>query len=292
MKKILITGSNSYIGTSFEKYINEKYSQNYKIDTLSLRNSNWTALDFSVYDTIFHVVGIAHADIGNVSEDRKKMYYKINTDLAYDTAKKAKLDGVKQFIYMSSIIVYGNSAPLGKHKIITKETKPTPANFYGDSKLQADLKLQTLDSDIFKVCIIRAPMIYGKGSKGNYQLLLKIARKLPVFPNIINERSVLYIENLCIYVKEYIDHQLSGIQFPQNNEYISTSEMVKAIACANNKTIHVISLLNIFVYLASKIPGKPRKMIDKAFGNLVYEKTMVNEKLISTDESIRKTEFI
>ena len=287
MKKILITGANSYIGTSFEKYMEQ--CDDYQIDTLDMMNPEWKNYDFSTYDVVFHVAGIAHADVGHVSEETKQLYYKVNTDLTVETANLAKESGVKQFIYMSSIIVYGESAPLGKKKIITSETKPKPANFYGDSKLQADLKLSELNDDNFKVCILRLPMIYGPGCKGNYQMLSKLAKKLPVFPNIKNERSMLYVGNLCYFIKQCIDNQNYGIYFPQNSEYIGTSQLVKEIASVNNKTIHLTKLLNPFVYIASKIPGKIGRLCNKAFGNMCYtQENLINR--YSIKQGIKETE--
>lgn len=252
--------------------MNENYPNDYQIDTLDMLNPNWKDYEFNGYDVVFHVAGIAHADVGHVSEETKQMYYKVNTDLTYETASKAKQSGVKQFIYMSSIIVYGESAPVGKRKVITKDTEPKPANFYGDSKLQADLKIQPLSDNQFKVCILRPPMIYGPGSKGNYQMLSKLAKKLPVFPDIKNERSMLYIGNLCYFIKKCIDENYEGIYFPQNSEYVSTSQMVKAIAKANGKNIHLTKILNPFVLILSKFPGKIGGMCNKAFGSMTYDK--------------------
>lgn len=289
MKKILITGANSYIGTSFEKYLKEKYPKEYKIDTLDMLDDNWKEYDFSDYDSVFHVAGIAHADVGHVSEETKQLYYRVNTDLSVETAKKAKESNVKQFIYMSSIIVYGESAPYRKKKIITKDTKPRPANFYGNSKLQADIQLQELNDERFKVCILRPPMIYGKGSKGNYQILSKLAKKLPIFPNINNERSMLYIGNLCWFVKECIDNFYEGIYFPQNEEYLSTSKMVKEIANVNGKKIYLTKLLNPFVFILSRMPSKIGGMCNKAFGNMIYEKGNLIDNY-SIVQSIEETE--
>lgn len=290
MKRILITGANSYIGTSFERYIKENHPDDYQIDTLDMLNPNWKNFDFTGYDTVFHVAGIAHADVGRVSEETKQLYYKVNTDLTHETALKSKQSGVKQFIYMSSIIVYGESAPVGKKKVITKDTKPQPANFYGDSKLQADLKIQPLSDNHFKVCILRPPMIYGPGSKGNYQMLSKLAKKLPIFPDIKNERSMLYIDNLCYFVKECIDGNYEDIYFPQNSEYVSTSQMVKEIAKANGKNIHLTKLLNPFVFILSKFPGKIGGMCNKAFGSISYEKKCLI-KQYPMDKSINETEY-
>ncbi len=200
MKKVLITGANSYIGTSFEKYAQEHYPQEFQIDTVDMIDGSWRNKNFSNYDVVFHVAGIAHADVGHVTEEIKAKYYAINTDLAIETAQKAKNEGVGQFVFMSSAIIYGDSAPYGKQKVITKDTEPCPANFYGDSKWQADKGVRALADDMFKVTVLRPPMIYGKGSKGNYPVLAKMAKKLPVFPDIKNERSMLYIENLCEFL--------------------------------------------------------------------------------------------
>ena len=188
-KHILITGANSYIGTSFEKYIaeyNDVHSdeKQYVVDTLDMQSANWREYDFSKYDSVFHVAGITHADTGRVSEERKQLYYKVNRDLAEETAKITKAAGVKQFIYMSSIIVYGESKS-GVDFIIDEKTEPRPANFYGDSKLQAEQRLNTLVDENFKVVILRPPMIYGPGCKGNYPILSKIARySVAVLPEV------------------------------------------------------------------------------------------------------------
>lgn len=290
MKKILITGANSYIGTSFEKYIYGNYPDEYQIDTLDMMDPNWKEYDFSGYDSIFHVAGIAHADVGKVSKETEKLYYRVNCDLAYETALKAKKSKVKQFIYMSSIIVYGESAPYGKTKIITKDTKPEPVNFYGDSKLQAEIKLSPLQDDSFNLVIIRPPMIYGKGSKGNYPMLSKLAKKLPIFPKINNQRSMLYVENLCEFVRLMISNNAQGIYYPQNSEYASTTTIVKTI----NPGIRISGILNIGVFIGSKVPGKISGLCNKAFGNLVYEKSMSqyseNYCRYNLRESIEKTE--
>lgn len=183
MKKILITGAGSFIGSAFEKYM-AKWPERYQVDTIDMIDGSWRDKSFAGYDAVYHVAGIAHSDVGNVSEERKAFYYKINTDLTVETAQKAKRDGVKQFIFMSSAIVYGDSAPIGQKKRINKDTPVNPANFYGDSKVKAENGILPLNDESFKVCVLRPPMIYGPGSKGNYPVLAKFAKKLPVFPHI------------------------------------------------------------------------------------------------------------
>jgi UDP-glucose 4-epimerase len=270
MKKILITGANSYIGTSFENYIKKNYPEDFTVDTVDMRDGSWKEKSFSDYDAIFHVAGIAHSDNGKISKEKEKLYYSVNTDLTIETAKKAKADGAKQFIFMSSAIVYGNSAKIGKRKVITKDTPTSPANCYGDSKVQAENGILPLNDESFKVVVLRPPMIYGEGCKGNYQTLRKLALKLKLFPYVKNERSMLYVGNLLEFVRLMIVNEESGIFFPQNDEYTNTSEMVKLIAEANGKKIHLVKGFTWALKILSLFTG----LVNKAFGSLTYDKVM------------------
>lgn len=294
MKKILITGANSYIGISFANYATEHYGTEFSIDTVDMIDGSWRRKDFSSYDVIYHVAGIAHADIGNVSGEVKDKYYAINTDLAIEVAKKAKNEGVKQFVFMSSAIVYGDSAPYGKVKRITAETEPQPTNFYGDSKWQADIGVRNLAEDTFTVTVLRPPMIYGKNSKGNYPKMAKIAKMLLFFPDVKNERSMLYIENLCEFLCQVMIKGEGGVFWPQNAEYTRTSEMVKIIGDISGHKIIVSKAFNWGVAIASKIPGKISVLTNKVFGNMSYEQSMsrydFNYQVVDFKEGIRRTE--
>lgn len=284
MKKILITGADSYIGTSFEKWI-AKYPDKYKVDTVDMKSGSWIQKDFSKFDVVFHVAGIAHVSSDPMLED---LYYKINRDLTIETAKKAKAEGVKQFIFMSSIIVYGDSS--NNKRVINRNTVPIPSNFYGNSKLQAEEGIRGLENNEFKITILRPPMIYGKGSKGNYPKLAKAAQKLPLFPDIDNERSMLHIDNLCEFIKLMIDNEESGLFFPQNKEYVKTSEMVRLIAEVHDKRIILTKVFNPVLKLMFGIG-----LINKVFGNLVYELSIseynkANYRIRDLKDSIIETE--
>ena len=268
-KRVLITGANSYIGGAFSSYVKQHYP-NLIVETLDMKSSCWREADFSRFDTVFHVAGIAHADIGKVSETEKKRYYEVNTDLAIETCKKCKNEGVSQFIFMSSMIVYGDSASYGVEQVIDEKTVPAPTNFYGDSKWQADVNIRKLSSDSFHVAVLRPPLVYGKGAKGNYSTLVRLANILPIFPLINNQRSMIYIDNLCEFVSLLTLSGEGGIYFPQNPEYSSTSEMIKEIGSASGRRIVVTRLFNPVVEIASYIPGKVSKLINKGFGNSTY----------------------
>lgn len=270
MKRILITGANSYIGTSFEKWV-AQWPEDYQVETVGTRNGEWKELDFSPYDVVFHVAGIAHQD---AKADQEELYYKVNRDLTIEVAKKAKSEGVKQFIFMSSMIVYGASSKIGETKIITRDTVPEPINFYGNSKLQAEQGILPLQSEGFNVVVIRPPMIYGKDSKGNYPLLAKFAKITPVFPNIENKRSMLHIDNLTEFIRLMAEHSENGIFFPQNREYIKTAEMVKTIADVKGKKIWLTKLFNPFlVGLGGNV-----NVINKVFGSLLYSQDISSYK--------------
>lgn len=283
-KKVLIAGQGSYIGTAVERWL-LKDKDHYQVDTLDMQDETWRDTDFSQYDVVYHVAGIAHADVGNVTEEQKQLYYKVNTDLTIEVVERARQAKVKQFIFMSSMIVYSGC----KENFITSETEPCPLNFYGDSKWRADQKIQEMDAENFKVVVLRPPMIYGKGSKGNYPQLAKLASKLPVFPIVKNQRSMLHIDNLCQFVKLMIDNEEHGVFFPQNGEYSNTSDMVQMIAEVKGHRIIMIPFVGIFIKLLEKVPGKIGGLTIKAFGNSSYDMSMSEYKENYRVNSLRKS---
>ena len=247
-KNVLITGAGSHIGKTFRTYAAEKYSA-LKIDAIDMIDGSWRQVDFSKYDIVYHVAGIAHSDVGNVDGETEAKYYALNTDLAVEVCKKAKAEGVKKFIFIPSMIVYGESAPYGKKKIVDANTVSVAENFYGNSKLQAYVAVRALADDKFKVIVLRPPMINGKGSKGNYPILAKLAKKFPLFPEVDDGRFMLHIDDLCEFlcqimlIKEVKQNEI--VLIPQNAEWTKTSEMVKTIARVSGKKIKIWVLLSL-----------------------------------------------
>jgi UDP-glucose 4-epimerase len=288
MKRILITGTNSYVGKSF-KYWCLRFFNEYSFGSINLRDNSWREESFSGADAILYVAGIAHVSTSPKMEGR---YYEVNRDLTIETAIKAKADGVKQFIFMSSIIVYGDSSHIHKQRVITKNTVPQPTNYYGRSKLEAEEGIFALQDENFNVVALRPPMIYGNGSKGNYNRLAQMARRLPVFPDVDNQRSMLHIDNLCEFISLMVENEEQGLFFPQNAEYVKTSEMVRLIAAAHDKKVRLTRLANPLL----RLMGSKIGMVNKAFGNLVYEKNMSTYKknycMRDLEESIRLTEEV
>ena len=259
MKKILITGANSYIGTSFEKYINDNYPGDYVIDTVDMIDGTWRKGSFSGYDCVFHVAGLAHI---KETAENSHLYFEINRDLAVATAEKAKADGVGQFVFLSSMSVYGMD-----EGVITKETKPSPVSSYGKSKLEAEEALAELASEDFRIATLRPPMVYGKNCRGNFQLMTSLVKKSPIFPAINNRRSMISINNLCEFVHLVIDRELGGLYMPQNKEYVNTTDMARLIADALGKKTFFSRLCGLAVRMLIPFVSKARK----AFASLTYE---------------------
>lgn len=286
MKRVLITGANSFVGTNIEKWLLKTPSE-FSVDTIDTMNDIWKTADFSKYDVVFHVAGIAHVD---PKPEMAPLYYKVNRDLTIEIAKHAKEKGVKQFIFMSSGIVYHASKSL-KGDVKTKNTVPNPNDFYGDSKLQAENRLKEMECDTFKVCILRPPMIYGPGNKGNLPRLGWLATKTPIFPAWHNKRSMLYVENLAEFVKQAILHELNGIYFPQNAEYSDTVEIVRHFAKEHGHKIWISKLFNPFVWLGSFfLPAIPKMFADSYYVQEM-SKYDFEYQLVSFEDSIKGLEI-
>jgi UDP-glucose 4-epimerase len=266
MKRILITGADSYIGTSVEKYLRQ-WPELYHVDTVDMVDGSWREKEFRGYDAVLHVAGLVHQPQTKNDPAQAERYDKINHLLAVETAEKAKKEGVNQFVFLSSASVYGLDAPVGKVVMISGDTPLNPRDNYGISKKHAEESLQKLQDGQFQLAIVRPPMIYGKGCRGNYQTMAKLARKLPVFPWVNNQRSMLYMENLAEFIRLLIDDEAAGIFCPQNNEYVNTSDMVNLIAHANGKGILLIRGVSWALKLLRPVTG----IVDKAFGSLCYD---------------------
>jgi len=279
-KKILITGANSYIGDNVYKWLT---ATGHSADILDVKNEDWQTHDFSGYDTVLNVAGIAH-DIGG--KKHADLYYKVNCDLTLSLAQKAKDEGVGQFIAMSSMLVFTNAK--AKHKNITKDTEPKVKGCYGGSKLKADISLKELQTDDFKIAIVRPPMIFGAHSKGNFPRLISLSLKAPVFPKVKNRRSMLYIDNLSEFMRLLIESGDGGFYYPQNKDYYSSSELTRQIARHKGKRLRVTRAANFPMWLLYPVSRSMRKL----FGNLTYDLELSNHfegkyLVVDNEESVR-----
>ncbi len=263
MRNILITGRNSYIGKNVEMWL-KKESQEYLVDTVCTKTDGWKTIDFERYDVIFHVAGIAHV---SYKSDNKDLYQKVNRDLAIEVAKKAKEAGVRQFIFMSSMIVFGSL-----ESKITIDSIPNPDTYYGKSKLEAEKGLHSLSSNGFRVCILRPPMIYGEKSLGNFGKLRKLSELLLFFPRVDNLRSMIYIENFCEFVKKSIEQDLEGIYHVQNTEIVGTDRIVSSIRNINKKNTILFSGVKGLLLFFSRY----NSCFNKMFTDYYYDPVLTN----------------
>jgi len=282
MKKILITGENSYIGGMFKKWV-EQWPEEYEVSAISVRGDEWKKEDFSIYDSVLHVAGIVHT---KENKDNINLFYRINRDLTIEIAKKAKNEGIKQFIFMSTMNVYGMT-----NGIITENTSCNPKTAYGKSKLEAENLLLELQDEKFNISIVRPPMVYGPNTVGNYVSLSKLAKITPIFPNVNNQRSMIYIENLSEFLRLIIEDNVSNIYCPQNTQYVNVSNLVKEISKANNKKIHLFKAFNPIIKIFMNV-----RVFQKVFGDLVYDynlsKLDLKYNVFSFEESVLKTESV
>lgn len=269
MKKILITGAGSYIGQSLEKYLMQ-WPDRYLVQTQDMLADSWKETSFSGFDAVFHVAAIVHQPRSKDDPAQAELYDRVNHRLAAEVARKAKAEGVGQFLFMSSESVYGVSAAVGSTVMITRDTPLNPRDNYGISKKKAEEAISALADGSFRVAILRPPMIYGKGCRGNYQTLAKLAKKLPVFPWVENRRSMLYIENFTEFVRLLVENGDHGVFCPQDGEYINTSEMVSLIAQAAGRDILMVRGFTWALKLARHVTGAA----DKAFGSLCYDRAL------------------
>jgi nucleoside-diphosphate-sugar epimerase len=259
VKRILIAGRDSYIGGRLSVWLDPA---RFTCDTLDMRGEAWRGHDFSVYDSVVLVAGIAHQ---RETDSNRALYDRINHLLAAEAGRKAKAGGVRQFVLFSSMSVYGME--VGR---IHADTPERPVTAYGKSKLAAEKALRELEDETFHVAVLRPPMIYGPGCKGNYPRLSRLVRKLHVFPSVRNERSMLYIDTLCAFMDGLLKSGQGGLYFPQNGAYGSTDALARAIAQARGMKLWQP---RGFGWLLNAL-GRNGGRIGKVFGTLTYDLSM------------------
>ena len=264
MKNVLIIGKGSYIGEKCYSWF-KKFPKQYVVEIISPLNGKWKETDFSKFECVVDFAGIAH--INNITEDMRELFFSVNRDLTIEIANYCKVTGIKQFILFSSMNVYGDRGGTVKD---LKATNPT--SFYGQSKYEGDIGAQALADDSFKVASIRPPFVYGKGCKGNYNSISTIAKKTPIFPAFNNKKSMIYIDNLCEFIRLLVDSGEGGVYAPQNKELVSTAELVQEIARVNGHKIWFTRIFNWGIYLTRRRV----RSVSRAFEDDCYDIELSN----------------
>ena len=278
MKKLLITGSNGFVGN----YFINKYKNKYEIKTFSFLKNDINSLDCSDLDVVVHLSALVH-QMGVASCEE---YERVNVIQTLQLAKKAKESGIKQFIFMSTVKVYGEETD-SKY---SENSICNPEDDYGKSKLKAEFELQKLEDQDFKVSIIRTPIVYGYGVKANIKSLINLVNKVPLLPfgKIKNKRSMVYIGNLCHLVDVVIEEQKSGIFLASDDEPLSTSKLINLISKNLNKKIYLIKIPFFESLLKILKPSFHKRL----YGSLEVDNHITKEKLslsnpYSVEEGIR-----
>lgn len=258
MKRVLIGGANSYIGTALETRL-MRMPDRFSVQTLPLHERELDTFDFHGADAVVQVAAIVH------QKERASMaplYEAVNRDLALAAANKAKAEGVRQFVYFSTVAVYGKITGT-----ITRDTVPNPNTLYGRTKYEAERALAALCDETFAVTVLRPPMVIGRGAKGNYRQLERLAKRLPFCPDIENKRSLVRIETLCGMLIALLEQPKSGIFLPQEPEPIETRDLIDELARQQGRTLRRSRLLNP----AIRLLRRTTRVGKKAFGDLVYD---------------------
>lgn len=258
MKRILITGADSYIGTHIEAYLG-RFPEQYETVTLPMQAHTPDEYDFHGADAVVHVAAIVHR---KETKDAQPLYDAVNRDLAVAVAEKAKREGVKQFVLFSTMAVYGMI-----EGTITGGTAVNPKTQYARSKLEAERRVAPLADDAFCVTILRPPMVFGPGAKGNPARLERLAEKLPFCPDFKNRRSMVSIDTLCREIRALLDAPRSGVFFPQEKEPVSTCDLIAQMMREQGRTPKRSKLLNPAIRLARACTSAGKK----AFGDLIYK---------------------
>lgn len=257
MKSVLLTGATGFVGKRFTSRNLDKHN----IKPISLQTTQVNEIDFTGIHTIVHLAGIAH----RMEKTEDDLYYKVNFELTRDLANKAKENGVKHFIFMSTIKVYGDD-----YDTLTLQTACVPNDAYGNSKLKAEQHLQSLLSKDFIVSIVRPPLVYGPGVKGNMKKLIDLVGKRNFLPlgNIKNKRSMIGLDNLIAFLNRIIEKKVSGIFLVQDDKPMSTSDLIRTIAKSRNPNLRLIAIPELFQTIIKKLVPEIHKRL---FGSLVVD---------------------
>ena len=264
MNNILLTGSSGFVG----KYFINKYKDEYDIQIFSFLNDDIKNLDLKNTDVVFHLSALVHQMDGASTDE----YERVNIIQTLELAKKAKESGVKQFIFMSTVAVYGIETGT-----IYANSECKPITYYGKSKLKAERELLKLEDDNFKVSIVRPPIVNGYNAPGNMKSLINLVNKVPILPfeKIQNKRSMVYIGNLCHLVDEIIKQNQSGIFLASDDESLSTTKLCELIAKNLDKKVYLVKIPFFETLLKVVKPSFHKRL----YGSLEVDNSITKEKL-------------
>jgi UDP-glucose 4-epimerase len=268
--RVLLTGANGFVGS----YFFNKYAGKYEIKRFSFLKEDIKAFTVSDIDVVIHLSALVH-QMGVMPSEAE--YERVNVTQALDLAQRAKNAGVGQFIFMSTVKVYGEET----EEIYTETFTCKPQDEYGKSKLKAENELKKLEDENFCVTIIRTPIVYGFGVRANIKNLVTLVQKVPLLPfgNIKNKRSMVYVGNLCHLIDELIKQKQSGIFLASDDEPLSTSQLIELIAKNLNKKIFLVTIPLFKTFLKLLKPSFYKRL----YGSLEVNNSETKQKLSLTN---------
>jgi UDP-glucose 4-epimerase len=279
--KILIIGEKSFVGENFRRYSRYK-----DIEEISLKSKIPEEINFREYEVVLHLAAIVH----QTKKIPESEYFKVNRDLCLRVAENAKKAGIKQFVFLSTLKVYGEFEP--DTEIRNENSKCFPDDAYGKSKYAAEMGLKEIESSDFTVSIIRPPLVYGNGVKANMLSLVKLIESFPLLPfkGICNKRNFIYVENLVGFIDRIIAQKASGIFIVKDDGALSTSDLILYLSKYLGKKVKLFTLPKMIIRICTYI--RPA-IFNRLFGSLEFDNRKTKTELnynppYSSEEGIKK----
>lgn len=305
---ILLTGANGFIGRALVKRLGRKSKDSLVIAVRrkSLEVSENSIVvgdldgftDFSLavnkMDVVIHGAARAHVMKDEVSCPLQE-YRKVNVQGTLNLARQAAEAGVRRFIFISSVKVNGEQTRSGQQ--FTADDKPSPEDPYGISKLEAEQGLWKLAAQIgMEVVIIRSPLVYGPGVKGNFARMVRLVEKgLPLpLGAVRNKRTLVALDNIVDLIATCIDHPGAANQvfLAGDGQDLSTTELLRGVADAMGKPVRLIPVPPSILMLGAALLGK-RAMAQRLLGSLQVDISKAHELLgwlppVTVEEGLRR----
>lgn len=306
--KLLLTGATGFLGNRIATALHSKPDVNltaavrrrteisaaHIVEVQDLdANTDWsTAL--TGQQVVIHAAARAHIMKDEVADPLAE-YRRVNVDGTLNLARQAATAGVKRFIFISSINVNGEQTPLGRP--FTADDIVTPKSFTGISKWEAEQGLQQLASETgMEVVIIRPPLVYGPGVKGNFASMTKlVAKGLPLpLGAIHNQRSLVAVDNLVDLIITCIDHPAAANQvfLAGDGQDLSTTELLRGVARAMDKPSRLIPVPSSLLMLGAALLGK-KAVAQRLLGSLQVDISKARNLLgweppVSVEEGLKR----
>lgn len=302
---VLITGANGFVGNALCARLKAEgrkprcavRTQTQNENSIAVGdigpNTEWTKALHGI-DSVIHTAARAHIMKDEVPDPLAE-YRKVNVDGTLNLARQAAHAGVQRFIFISSIKVNGEQTLLGKP--FTPDDPPAPEDPYGISKHEAEQGLQQLAQETgMEVVIIRPPLVYGPGVKGNFASMVRLVEKGIPLPlgAIHNKRSLVALDNLVDLIVTCIDHPAAANQvfLAGDGEDVSTTELLRGVAKAMDKTARLIPVPAGMLMLGATLLGK-KAVAQRVLGSLQVDISKARNVLgwvpvVSVDDALKK----